>query len=214
MKDALYVHVCIMYVVEHACWDYYTQEIERVNTPEDNLRSTWELSRNWAAHPHLWATIQETLIAGTSPLGTTNLEFMQIPMGVSEYATEALELCWTLVSKRAWAMSKHSAPAECYSEILRPGNEHEPERLACAAKMKLQHENILSLEQAIHRNDDARPVWKACFFSTCSLYGCCLNISDVISTVSLHHLGGTSSWGLTHSWQIIKWRRTFMHHFA
>ena len=85
-------------------------------------------------------------------------------MGPSEYATEALELCWTLVSKRAWTMSKHSAPAECYSEILRPGNEHEPERLACAANMKVQHENILSLEQAIHRNDDARPVWKACFF--------------------------------------------------
>ena len=56
MQDALYVHVCIMYGVEHACWDYYTSEIESVKTPEDNLRSTWRLSRIWAAHPHLWQT--------------------------------------------------------------------------------------------------------------------------------------------------------------
>ena len=40
MKDALYEHVCIMYISEHACWDHYTREIELIKSLADNVRRT------------------------------------------------------------------------------------------------------------------------------------------------------------------------------
>ena len=43
MKSSLYEHACILTVVEQACWDYYTNELETCKSPADNLKRSW----NW-----------------------------------------------------------------------------------------------------------------------------------------------------------------------
>jgi hypothetical protein len=156
MKEALYEHVCIMSTAEHACWDYYAAEIIDVKSPADSFRRTLELSQGWAAQPHIWATLQETL------LDFEKLNFMQIPMGESDKATKALHLSWSLASKLVWTMSKHSAPPDCYANILRPGDD--AANRAMGLEMATHHQNIISLETAVHTIPDARAVWEACLF--------------------------------------------------
>jgi len=156
MKQDLYQHVCIMSIAEKACWDYYTKEVLFIQSPADNLRRTWELSRAWAAEPHIWATLEETLLT------PANLDFMQIPKGPSESATKALHLSWTLASKRMWTMGKYTAPPYCYAEVLRPGDELASH--TCCDEMKTHHQNILSLETSMHIVTDSKELWEACLF--------------------------------------------------
>ena len=80
MQSPLNDHVRIMSTVEHACWDYYTHEIEHCKSPADHLKRSWELCASWAAEPHLFQTLEESL------LSSTQLDFMQIPPGVSVLA--------------------------------------------------------------------------------------------------------------------------------
>ena len=156
MKESLYEHVCIMSTAEHACWSYYAGEIENVKSPADNLRRTWELSQGWAREPHIWATLHETL------LEFDKLNFMQIPMGASDKATKALHLSWSLASNLVWTMSKHSAPPDCYANLVRPGDDDANQ--AVGVMMATHHQNILSLEAAVHNVADAKAVWEACLF--------------------------------------------------
>ena len=157
MKEALYEHTCIMSIAEHACWDHYTDEVVNIKSPADFLRRTWELSTKWAAEPHLWATLQETLHA------SHNLDFMQIPMGPSKKATKALHLSWMLTSQRMWTMSKHTAPPDCHARILEPSSDDEA-KAASETLLRTHHENILSLEAAVHTVADAKEVWSACLY--------------------------------------------------
>lgn len=108
--------MCIMFLVENACWDYDTDELKLIKSLADNLKRSWVLCDNrWAASSHLFATLQHPLF------NPERLEFMQIPMGRSSKATKTLHSALTLAGKLAWTMSKCSAPFDCYSNILRPG---------------------------------------------------------------------------------------------
>ena len=86
-------------------------------------------------------------------------------MGRNEKATKALHLAWTLAAKRVWTMSKHSAPPDCYANMLRHGDDFAEMRQASEAMMKSQHQNILSLESARRNIADARDVWDACLYA-------------------------------------------------
>ena len=157
MKEALHRHVCIMSVVENACWDWYTEEIKSTKSPKDHLKRICVLTGDgWAAEPHLFATFRKTLSELES------LQDMQIPMGDSEMATRALALAWTLVGKRAWTMAKYSCPPECYANLL---TDDRPDLAAeAAALMRGHHRNVLSLEQAKHSIQDAKDVWDSCLY--------------------------------------------------
>ena len=94
---------------------------------------------------------------------------MDIPFGQSRRATMALELCWMIGSKRGWTMANHSAPPDCYADMLRSVSESckdqkENESLvkACVEKMKAHHENMLRLERARHTVDEAQSLWDDC----------------------------------------------------
>ena len=109
MKEALREHVCIMFVVEKACWDYYTREITSTKSPADNLRRSWELSDNrWAAEPHLFATLRQTLLEFES------LEFMRIPMGASIKGNKSVALGLDFDSQE----SVDHGEAQCPSSML------------------------------------------------------------------------------------------------
>jgi len=148
-----------MYACQKSCWDWYADELKNCKTPADNLKRTWALSGNgWAAEPHLFATLRVPLYENEW------LDFMQIPMGRSERATKALHKAWTLSGKRGWTMAKHSAPPDCWANILQPGDEHAAASQAAAALMRIHHANILSLENSRHETAEANEVWEACLF--------------------------------------------------
>ena len=156
MKSSMHSHLLILSVAENACWDYYVNEVKNVKSPADHLARTFALSVTWASEPHLWSILEETL------LDPVNLNYMQIDMGPSELATKTLHLAWSLFARRVWTMSKHTAPPNCYAEVVRPGAEHANK--TCVGKMKTHHVNIMSLENARHENSDANEVWKACLY--------------------------------------------------
>ena len=148
-------------MAENPCWDYYTSEIEDIKSPGDNLAKLMRLGEGWALEPHLWDTIHRTL------LNEANLNDMQIKYGCSDYATKALHLSWSIVSKRAWTLSKHSAPPDVNAKILTTGRGATPEaiRTTAAGLMKSHHENVLSLESAAASGiSDAKSLCRDCQF--------------------------------------------------
>ena len=158
MKKSLYEHTCILSVVEQACWDYYTNELETYKSPADNLKRSWILCDKWASEPHLFSTLVQSL------MDCANLDFMQIGMGQSQRALDTLHLAWSLVAKRAWTCSKSSAPPDCYARVLQPGHENEDARQTAVDMMKRHHLNIMTLENNRHDNQEAQKLWKACLF--------------------------------------------------
>ena len=161
MKEALREHILIMSTVERRCWDWYTNEVENCKSPADNLARMWKLSGgNWADEPHLFLTIQDSL------LDPAKLDYMEIPFGTSDRAAETLDFCWTLVYFRGWTMTKHTAPPDCYCRLLQPGESdaNNTVKQNTAAMLKTHHENVLRLETARHAVPDAMTLWTACFF--------------------------------------------------
>ena len=91
---------------------------------------------------------------------------MRVQYGPSDSATKALHLAWNITSHRAWTMSKHSAPPEANAKVLKPArNATDAADAATAAdEMKRQHENVLTLEYAVHAVADAKTLWRDCLF--------------------------------------------------
>ena len=109
----------------------------------------------------MWATLNETL------LDEANLDAMQIEYGASDRATKALHLSWSIVAKRCWTMSKHSAPPDANAKLLATGTSEAAEgvRATAAALLKSHHKNVLSLENAAASGvQDAKSLWKDCLF--------------------------------------------------
>jgi hypothetical protein len=158
MKTSLYEYACILTVVEQACWDYYTNELETCKSPSDNLKRSWRLCDKWASEPHLFKTLEQSL------MNPVNLGFMQIGMGQSQRALDTLHLAWSLVAKRAWTCSKSSAPPDCYARVLQPGHENEDARQTAVDLMKRHHLNIMTLENNRHEKTEAQHLWNACLF--------------------------------------------------
>ena len=157
MKESLHIHVRILWVAQKACWDWYTSEIKNTKSPAHALAYSWRMC-NWAEEPHLWATLSNTLFEPRW------LNFMEIPLGRSQDAARALAISWSTVTRRAWTLSKHSSPPECYAEVLRPGDAFEAARQTATASMKRHHENVLALERSVHILPDAQKLWDECLW--------------------------------------------------
>ena len=99
-------------VAENPCWDWYTEQITEIKTPNDALSYTVQLaSSGWQFQDHVWNTVQATLHT------SSNLYFMDIHPGQSDEATKALSLTLHIAQHRMWTMSKHSLPPDCYAAV-------------------------------------------------------------------------------------------------
>ena len=103
------------------------------------------MANGWRSEKHLLGTM--------APLDNLEkLRYMEIPMGESIWADRALTLMWHIVMRRAWSLSKHSAPPESLANLL---SRSEATRTDAAAQVRMEHENFLLLERSAAQLDDA-----------------------------------------------------------
>ena len=152
------MHTRILHIVERPCWNFYTREIKECKNAKDEARRAKRLASGWFKEPHLFETLKESLFS------IANLKFMDIPLGESDKATKVLAFAWTMYRKRAWTMSKHSSPPDCYANILSTDVALEEQRKEVTSKMKTHHKNMLTLEEAKPRLESALELWKSCLF--------------------------------------------------
>jgi len=113
MKSGLLHHVMILYVAEQACWTWYKEEIEETTSPQYGLTYSLRMVDGWRSEKHLWNTM--------APLADPDkLSFMDIPMGESIWEGRALCLMWHITMRRAWSLSKHSAPPGSLANLFSP----------------------------------------------------------------------------------------------
>ena len=112
MKEALLEHARILYVAEQPSWDWYTNEVENTKTPQDAFAYSLRMADGgWAQEQHIARTTEIMLY------DTEQLKYMEVPMCRSPRATKVHMLQWHIVKYRAWALSKHDCPPECYAPI-------------------------------------------------------------------------------------------------
>ena len=92
MKTDLLRHMKILYTLENACWDWYTAELKNTKTPRDGLLYNERMATGWRFERHL----SETLRPLWNP---EDLNFMEIPMGMSKWADRSLEFARRIHAK-------------------------------------------------------------------------------------------------------------------
>ena len=146
MKNSLFKHVRIKYTAEQACWTWYTNEITETATPRHAFEYSLRMAdTGWQSENHLSQTLE--------PLrNPQKLNFMEIPMGESIWATRSLLYKWHIHMFRAWSLAKHSAPPESLAGLLAPAAATRARR---ARQLKVEHRIFLLLERRVHQLDDA-----------------------------------------------------------
>ena len=138
-------------VAENPCWDWYTEQIKEIKTPNDAFNYIVSLANGgWQFQDHVWNTVQATLHT------SGNLSFMDIHPGESDEATKALSLTLHIALNRMWTMSKHSLPPDCYATVTSASADIADH--ACAT-MKTHYQNLVVLEDARHTNAAAQALW-------------------------------------------------------
>ena len=111
MKSDLHRCVKILYVAEQSCWSWFTTESKETKSPLDGLAYSCRMVDGWRSEKHLLGTM--------APLvNVEQLRYMEVPMCQSSWADRALTLMWHIVARRAWSLSKHSAPPESLAKLL------------------------------------------------------------------------------------------------
>ena len=122
-------------MAENPCWDWYTEQITTIKTPNQAFNYLMGLADGgWQFQVHVWNTVNDTLHV------SDNLKFMGIHPGESEDATKALSLTLHIVQNRMWTMTKHSLPPDSYATVA-SASSHIADG-ACAT-MKTEHQNLL-----------------------------------------------------------------------
>ena len=155
MKDGLYEHTKRLSIAEKATWDWYTAEVTQCKSPKDALAYSMR-NVEWSTEKHLYETLANVCY------NATYLQEMQLPLGPSRMATDALALACRIVGRRAWTLSKHSCPPESYARILQVDEPESQQR--ASEQMRKEHTSILKLEASRHTDEDAIALWKAIAF--------------------------------------------------
>jgi len=156
MSSDLQVHVKILYTAAQACWDWYTDQVKHIKTASDGFQYSVQMAQGrWAWSPHLWLTISHCLYNATS------LEFMSIPNftddpNVQQLAHKTLMLVWHLICNRAWSLTRHDCPPECYASVASASH---VEAQATMDSMQADWKKVVMLEQRVHNLPAARLLW-------------------------------------------------------
>ena len=156
MSSGLQRHTKILYTVSQPCWTWYTNQVESVKTPTDGFGYCMRMADGrWAKEPHMWETIEHSLHDHNSllfvglPPGPPSLETNQI-------ANKVLMLVWHTVAHRAWSLSKHCVPPECFANVASP-DPADAERGMTSMRTAWKH--LMMLEQRLYDLPAARQLW-------------------------------------------------------
>ena len=79
---------------------------------------------------------------------------------------KAMQLSWNVLSRRAWSLTKHSTPPECYAGIL---SEDIAAAQSVAENMQSDFEqNLTPLELCAHKNHTAQRLFNDLIFQSCT----------------------------------------------
>ena len=131
--------------LKNTCWSWYTGEVKERKSPVEGLAYSIKMANGWRSEKHLLGTM--------APLeNPEKVRCMEIPMGQSIWADRALTLMWHIVARRAWILSKHSAPPESLANLL---SDSDAKMTRAAEQLRSEHEHFLLLERAATTADDA-----------------------------------------------------------
>jgi hypothetical protein len=155
MSSSLQAHTKILYYVAKPCWDWYVAQVEGVKTPADGLRYSSQLAEGrWASEPHLWQTLNtlydESALAlmGVPQRGEASL--------AANSAHKMLMLAWHIVSHRAWSLSRHDVPPDCYAAAA-SSDQTISQRVVDS--MRKSWSFLTRLEQRVHDVPAAKQLW-------------------------------------------------------
>ena len=120
------------------------------------------MSKGWQCESHLVQTIQHTC-------SNSSLNYMGVPTQSPESGPDkdmlgdkAVQLSWHILSRRAWSLTKHSTPPECYAGIL---SEDIAAAQSVAENMQSDFEqNLTPLELCAHKNHTAQKLFNDLIF--------------------------------------------------
>ena len=155
MSSSLHAHAKILYYVSKPCWDWYVTQVTEVKTPADGLRYSAQLAEGqWARELHLWQTLNTLYDEST-------LALMGFPQGGgasldAKCAHKVLMLAWHVVSRRAWSLSRHDVPPECFAAAA-SSDQTISQRVVDS--MKNSWKILTRLEQRVHDVPAAKQLW-------------------------------------------------------
>ena len=117
MSEKLWVHCCLIQLATRPVWTWYSLSVKNVKNADDSLVNSMHLQSEWSTDFHLQS------IAG---IPTSKDPVLVRLLNHEKFATEVpdklMSLICHLLKKRCFSMSKHSAPPDCYSQLLADDN--------------------------------------------------------------------------------------------
>lgn len=124
---SVWLGVQVLRLVGKPCWDYYTQRVEGIKSPSQGLARTAEDTANgkWMSCSHLrglvnvfWQKDEFDRIVKYHALSSTHLDDQTCSLALETFVLQIWYHTLSVLSKRSSALSKLSAPPECYVGIL------------------------------------------------------------------------------------------------
>lgn len=112
-------HVILM--VTRPCWDFYTEQVSDVKTPQDGLDQVTAWSQTWNKDKHL-IEIAKTMYLWRPLKKLLQYQNLEGRLDEDDLATSVFTLAASVLSRRLWSMSRYSTPPECYAGLLSADN--------------------------------------------------------------------------------------------
>lgn len=112
MSDRLYHMIQVVSITTRPLWTSYVETVKTVKTPHDSVKSLEALSLQWASCNQL----QETAALLTSRCH--ELADLLRLTAFEDTGENVADLTCHILAKRAWSLSRHSAPPDCYAGLL------------------------------------------------------------------------------------------------
>ena len=113
LSEKLWLHCCLVQLATRPVWSWYSESVKNIKNPDDSLLNSMRLQSEWSVDFHLQS------IAG---IPTCRDPVLARLLNHEKFATEVpdklMSLICHLLKKRCFSMSKHSAPPECYAQLL------------------------------------------------------------------------------------------------
>ena len=113
LSEKLWFHCCLTQLATRPVWTWYSESVKNIKHPDDSLLNSMRLQSGWSTDIHLQS------IAG---IPTSKDPMLVRLLNHEKFAAEVPEKLMSLIchllKKRCFSMSKHSAPPDCYAQLL------------------------------------------------------------------------------------------------
>ena len=140
MTTKLYQYAKVLYVLQLSCWNWYSDQVKHVKTPEQSMKDALAKTQGkWMADAHLQGIVHDCFYRRDC------LAYMEIQHGPGGMAANVVEFAWTLLGHGCWSMAvRHHEAPNVYIGLK---SQNLDTRKAAAALMKRHWERLMAVEQ-------------------------------------------------------------------